>query len=300
MKIFYHDDMDGKASAHVVLLFEKRIVDENTCQAINYGIDFPLDIIGSDERVYIVDYSIEPEDMHKLRAITTDVIWIDHHVSAIKKYEGFSIAIEGLRSVDKAGCELTWEYFSKHEAPEYIRLIGDRDTWTWKYGDRTKFFNAGMEAFDTNPQSPVWDSLQKDNYLDFVIVNGKVIQQYKDRTEQEYIKTHGFWVDFHGYKCFAVNGKFASQPMEAIAPDADIWMPFRYFPDGYWMVSLLTNKDIDVSEIACQYEYHGKKGGGHAGASGFECVYPPFLIMKDFQKAIPTMEVINECDTLKQ
>lgn len=281
MKIFYHSDMDGKCAAHVVLLFEKCVVDDQTCQAINYGKEFPFDIIGKDERVYIVDYSIEPEDMYKLRAITTDVIWIDHHKSAIEKYEGFSVAIEGLRSIDKAGCELTWQYFSRNEVPEYVKLIGDRDTWTWKYGDRTKFFYAGLEATDTKPFNSfpsIWDELaNSEKTVDEVTIDGQIIQRYKDITQQEYIKAHGFWVDFHGYRCFAVNGRFASQPLEAVAPVADIWIPFRYFPDGYWMVSLLTNKDIDVSEIAKQYEYHGKKGGGHKGAAGFECVYPPFM-----------------------
>ena len=28
MKIFYHDDMDGKCAAHVVLLFDPNAVDE--------------------------------------------------------------------------------------------------------------------------------------------------------------------------------------------------------------------------------------------------------------------------------
>lgn len=278
MKIFFHNDMDGKCAAHIVLLFDPITRDDLTCQAINYGIDFPFDIIGSGERVYIVDFSIEPEDMVRLKGITADVIWIDHHKSAIEKYEGFSGDIAGIRSVDAAGCELTWRYFSKSEAPEYVRLIGDRDTWTWKYGDRTKHFFAGLESFDTAPQAPIWDSLSREaKYVDMTILDGKVIQRYKDITHQEYIKENGFWVDFHDYRCYAVNGRYSSQPFEAVVPDADIWIPFRYMKGDYWMVSLLTNKDIDVSVIAEEYKYHGKRCGGHKKAAGYECSYPVFL-----------------------
>ena len=39
----------------------------------------------------------------------------------------------------------------------------------------------------------------------------------------------------------------------------------------------LYSDKVDVSEIAKQYEFHGKRGGGHTGAAGFECDYPPFL-----------------------
>jgi len=47
-------------------------------------------------------------------------------------------------------------------------------------------------------------------------------------------------------------------------------------PGGFWTVSLYSDK-MDVSEIAKLYEYEGKRGGGHPGASGFQCSYPPFL-----------------------
>lgn len=285
--------MDGKCAAHVVLLFDKMAVDNRTCQPINYGMEFPFDLIKRGERVYIVDYSIEPEEMRRLKAITDQVIWIDHHKTAIEKYADFPIEIDGLRDIEYAGCELTWLHFSSKEAPEYVKLIGDRDTWTWQYGDRTKFFHAAMEAFDTNPQSPVWDTLQKDNYLYYVLGNGKVIQKYKDRTEQEYIKENGFEIEFHGHQCYAVNGLFSSQPFEAIVPDVDIWLTFRYLSDHFWMVSLYTNKDIDVSEIAKLYVYEGKRGGGHKQASGFECEYPPF--MKHGIPSIPESEKGKGC-----
>ena len=87
-------------------------------------------------------------------------------------------------------------------------------------------------------------------------------------------------MEFAGHRCYAVNGGRGSEPFEAVVPEAEAWIAFRYMPGagkrGWWTVSLYSDK-IDVSEIAKQYEYNGKRGGGHRGASGFQCAYPPFL-----------------------
>lgn len=77
---------------------------------INYGIEFPFDSIGKNEIVYIVDYSISPEEMDKLLEITSNVIWIDHHKSAIEKYKNYDKDVKGLRYDGIAGCMLTYCY----------------------------------------------------------------------------------------------------------------------------------------------------------------------------------------------
>jgi len=297
MKVFYHDDLDGRCAAHIINNYDNWPTEERDIRPINYGIEFPFDDIDVDERVYILDYSIEPEEMLRLLAITENIIWIDHHKTAIEKYKDFPVEIQGLRQISTkpddfpapmAGCELTyrwvwWNILKKGEhkqedSPEYIRLIGDRDTWTWKYGKKAKHFCTGLQAYDTSPLASVWNSLRYEHaYVNHVILEGRTIQCYKDRTQQEYIRTNGFWIDFHDYKCYAANGRFDSHPFEAVVPEADIWLTFRYMKDGYWMISLYTDKDIDVSEIAKEYKYHGKRGGGHKQAAGFECIYPPFL-----------------------
>jgi oligoribonuclease NrnB/cAMP/cGMP phosphodiesterase (DHH superfamily) len=254
---------------------------------MQYGMEFPFEHIGKDETVYILDFSIEPEEMVKLLGITENVIWIDHHKTAIQKYSKFAWKageenglwehVDGIRDDKESGCYLTFRYFGKGQPqliPEYINLISDRDTWQWKFGDRTKHFYAGIEAEDTSPESAAWEYMRADP--DLFIANGKVIQGYKDRTQQDYILENGFWVDFHGHRCYAVNGLYSSQPFEAVVPEADIWLTFRYDKGGYWTVSLYSTK-VDVSEIAKGYMYNQKVGGAHKGAAGFQCAYPPFL-----------------------
>ena len=115
MKVFYHLDADGICAAFMIHVYESRnifpaLVDahenckndnqfaflpahllytESDFRKINYGWKFPFKDISKYERVYIVDFSLEPEDLEKLMEITTDIIWIDHHKSAVLKYRKY-------------------------------------------------------------------------------------------------------------------------------------------------------------------------------------------------------------------
>jgi len=286
--VFYHNDMDGECAAHVINSYDDWPTPSASMRKIQYGMEFPFDEIGEGDRVYILDYSIEPEEMTRLMGITgaENVIWCDHHKTSIDKYRDFPEPIQGLRSLRVAGCVATYMYLYNEyperlpkRVPYYIKLVGDRDTWAFEYGDETRVFFAGMQAEDTFPRAPIWDRLRYDedaDTLNNMLANGLIIQQYKDKTRQQATRENGFWVDFHGHKAYAVNGGRGSEPFEAVAPEAEIWIAFSYMPGGFWTVSLYSDK-LDVSEIAKRYEYQGKRGGGHPGASGFQCPYPPFL-----------------------
>lgn len=90
MKIFYHVDADGKCAGFLVKSMVQVQKDEKVgYYKINYGMEFPFDLIEQNERVFIVDFSISPEEMTKLLEITQRVVWIDHHISAIEKYKNF-------------------------------------------------------------------------------------------------------------------------------------------------------------------------------------------------------------------
>ena len=72
MKCFYHGaDCDGRLSAYLVYIY----AEINDCYhvefiPINYVKEFPFESINQSETVYIVDYSIFPEEMEKLLSIT--------------------------------------------------------------------------------------------------------------------------------------------------------------------------------------------------------------------------------------
>ena len=114
MKCVYHNDTDGKCAGFWVA---HSAVMENLETPIefiemSYEKPFPMDMIKPNERVYIVDYSISPDEMRKLLQITEDVTWIDHHKTAIEKYDGFEYGIRGLRYDGIAACMLTYCYLN--------------------------------------------------------------------------------------------------------------------------------------------------------------------------------------------
>ena len=299
MKVFYHNDNDGKCSA--ALVYRHYNVDPPDVASeipigfnkMDYGMRFTLEDISKDERVYILDYSIEVNEMKELLNITSNVVWCDHHKTAIEKYDDFlnglvrnQQIIEGGRNINYAGCELTWFHFHKNDPiPEFVKYIADRDLWKWKYGDLTKHFNDGLILRNTTPSSEIWN----DKYVDAVIQEGDVVSRAKLVLSLEQLEERGFWITFHGYNCFAINSDIirGSEYLEMSEPDADIWMVFKLnrsalnpnlFNELYFTVSLYTKKpEIDVSKIAMNYMFKGKIGGGHKGASGFQSKGLDFL-----------------------
>ena len=86
MKCFYHNDADGKCAAYWVHL-NVRLNDGYSDRSnieMTYAKPFPLETVRKDEQIYIVDYSISPDEMRQL-LLTKNVTWIDHQV-AIEKY----------------------------------------------------------------------------------------------------------------------------------------------------------------------------------------------------------------------
>lgn len=118
MKCFYHVDQDGIVSGfYVRKACEQRGLEfePEDFRKINYGMKFPFHDIKQDEFVFIVDYSIEPEEMWQLLSITKNVFWIDHHQSTIEAYKDFKCDIKGVRITGSgiSGANLTWLYFKE-------------------------------------------------------------------------------------------------------------------------------------------------------------------------------------------
>ena len=291
MKVFYHIDNDGKcAAACVKRYYECNLsVDSNEieCFPINYGWEFPFESIKENEIVYIVDFSIEPTDMTTLLEITNNVIWIDHHISAIRKYDGYDKDIKGLRVNGIAGCMLTYCYMFKMNngelpfdedmvkfAPKFVKYIADRDVWKFEYGDKTKHFCLGLDAEKTDPEEPIWNTLFNDfnNLNSFnikteeLINNGKVIKKYKDKYFSDYAKNKGFPTILDGHSAYAVNiaPGFADSSLFDTIDKTGYELFIIFASNGSEWSYTLYSDTLDVSVIASN---HG--GGGHKGAAGF-------------------------------
>jgi len=296
MKCFYHDDLDGRCAAfwvhqnagvHVEPDGQTRI----EFLPINYKDPFPMGSIQYGEQVWIVDYSIQPDEMRTLLSITDDVTWIDHHKTAIEKYADFDLAIRGVRHDGIAACVLTFVYLhhmtargngdispfdksmlsSKPVVPMFTLYIGDRDVWEWKYGEETRNFYAGFMLEDTTPQSDMWGkAIQADPDTSNWQEIGSKVEAAKRRTDAEFLATFGFETEFEGHKAIACNqGRTSSDLFASVKGKYSLMIPFVF--DGTQYTVSLYSTEIDVSEIAKKYG-----GGGHLKAAGFQCLTLPF------------------------
>lgn len=286
MKCFYHSaDLDGHCSGAIV----KYKYPECELIGINYGDPFPWhtlkDEFGS---IFLVDFSLQPfEKMVKLqRLVGHRLIWIDHHISAMKDHRMWIddhqafLFIDGMRSVGQAGCELTWEYMFPYEpVPPLVELLGRYDVWDHS-DPRTLPLQYGLRIYETRPEDSMdsWSEWFK-AFPFHILKEGETILRYIQQDNKKYCSACSFDIDFDGLRCIAVNRALTnSQVFDSVwdSEKYDAMLTFAWLKRS-WRVSLYSDReDIDVSQIA---KAHG--GGGHKGAAGFQCNVLPFVVLPE-------------------
>ena len=284
--ICHHTDNDGYAGAGILYWYllcfhedgcfnpesETHLNEPTSIELIpcNYGFSFDkfLDKLAKGDIVYIVDFSFEPDVFKQIVDKTNNcdwlgdtevdnIVWIDHHDSAIKKYEniGWELddLIDGLRSTKASGCELAWIWsycpedilYAQDEdicdiftidgvphntpderievirydndgdifrIPKCIRLVGDWDTWTFKYGEEAKLFNAGLKMYDSRPPYFWRDLIDNEinegigDTIDEILEIGKLVMRYEENMYARMCKHGKFeFIDTLGRKWIALN-----------------------------------------------------------------------------------------------
>lgn len=294
MKIFYHNDADGHCAAALVMLYRKEEsrksdeIYEETYYEMDYNTPFPIEDIDNDEIVYILDYSISPEDMRKLLAKTENVYWIDHHKTAIEKYDNFGVNIRGIREADgDSGCLLTYKYLLSSRRipdiggiPSMVALINDWDTWKHELYQTGSFITA-FNSMNTQPYNiDFWKHINDWDYINNMINDGITMIKYRDGWAKDVLNHIGSSMDFMDLKVYATNiphansEYFKSLP-ESVKAEHDAFMPFYYDLNKRVYVASLysTRPDVDVSIVAKKMG-----GGGHKNAAGFSTKILPFDI----------------------
>ena len=284
MKCFYHNDHDGHASGAIVKLANP------ACEMFEFDYSgvFPMSKIVPGEVVFMVDISLGVNDM-KILNDQCDLIYIDHHKSAIMDFKSAGLKLKGLTDIsdNTAACELTWMYlFPDLDMPEVVSIIANYDTWN--LSDEVLDLEYGLRSIDTNPATSMelWKDLFENNKpnnifssdaIEDISDDGVTIRQYLELYNDKYVIPNMFVVEFEGLQFLTINHPRTDSTIFDGVFDKkihDAMMVFRRCKND-WAISLYGGKDNknDLSVIAKKYG-----GGGHMSSSGFRVKNLPFQI----------------------
>jgi oligoribonuclease NrnB/cAMP/cGMP phosphodiesterase (DHH superfamily) len=262
----HHNDADGRASGAVVRYALGHEID---LIEIDYGDPVPWEAIRAVQRVVIVDFSLPRVEMERIAA-QAELIWIDHHISAIQEME--DVRWSGLRDISEAACILCWKYFfPQRPAPRALVLIGDRDIWRLAEPD-SGAFNEGLHHESTHPlNDTLWYPLLADDSLavEQLVQRGRLLLEARLNLMRRQVKRYAYPVIFEGYSTLAIN-RAGEGDMGHYMLSLGYEIAYCYL-DGVQNGLLTTfvtlysdGVKVDVSALARK---HG--GGGHRGAAGF-------------------------------
>lgn len=267
MKVFHHDDADGRVSAYWIL---SKYGDKVKLIESDYGKKmFNLNSVDKGDIVWLLDYSIPPKTMKELLKKTNKVVvWIDHHESAIQDYKDFPYNLKGIRKIGDGACLLTWSFVNKEpdlsKAPYFLKLLSDWDVFGGKYNN-TELFHFGCCAENTEPTSKLWPHLNNNpKAVKKILENGKIILKYYKNDAKRLLKMAGFEAEIDGHKAICLNFKTNSKVFDSVKDGYDVMVVFVYDGERYQFSVFSDNDGIDVSKIAKKYG-----GGGHKESAGF-------------------------------
>ncbi len=192
----------------VVCIYHKNCTDGTTAAAVLLTkhpdcLLFPLDhnysqedleqilkVIDKNTTVYIVDFSLKNDDTEKIIERAKEVINIDHHIGVKDKLEKYTQKYPNFKFIfdnNRSGASLTWIYFYGDEnIPDVIKYVEDKDIWTWKYGEITKYVNAYLAIFTNKPEE-IKKYIENPEKINELINNGKIIAEYTDYLIQNFV-----------------------------------------------------------------------------------------------------------------
>lgn len=279
IKCIYHSkDLDGKCSGAII----KKVHPRCKMIGIDHGDDFPWHEITKKDTIYMVDFSRDNvEDMFKIEDSCKKFIWIDHHISSLRKMQASKKTLKHMHvDVTRAACEIVWTVmFPDQPVPEPVYLIGRYDIWDHT-DPRTVPFQRGLASYYTGVDGPVWEEVFKDykgfysykdppgvreSFQDNIIDIGKRISSYQEGVDEWKMKFSAS-IEWEGLRFISLNNTWTGSTQFDSVWDEDKYdavMVYFRTPKKKWEVHMYTQKEgIDVSTIAVKYG-----GGGHYNAA---------------------------------
>ena len=270
--VIYHGDcLDGLGAAWSAFC---KLGDQARYIPAFYGDAIPAFKPGA--TLYIVDFSYAPQLLADASAKASQIILIDHHMTALEQYDDFFKAQprpENLSlnfDLSRSGCVLTWQHFFQDQNPPKILLhIEDRDLWHFKLAYTREITTALYERMPIN-----FSEIGTINPEELLAVGRIQVKQFSGMVKKLAKSAHP--VSVAGQPGLAVNAPslFSSDLGHVLAEKSGTFgMTYQY--DGrkqQWLYSLRSIGDYDVGHLAL-----GLGGGGHKNASGFSLTNNPFL-----------------------
>jgi len=242
----------------------------------------------------MVDFCLPYSHFKEYCSMFKSVTILDHHKTAIDDFSENNVSIKdtirfneekeeielivfeygsngkAIFASDVSGAFLTYVYLnSKDIVPYFIRLVSDRDMWTFKLKE-TNHFHSGMSCFDIKSFEELDELVNKE--LSKVLYLGVVLESVKKQRISARIKNGYIKVNIL-YKDMKYNGVFINSNLD-IASDlgneiltetgCDIAVIYSIQKELDVSCSVRSTKDIDSSFLSKRFG-----GGGHANASGF-------------------------------
>lgn len=241
------------------------------------------------DQIYIVDLSYPP--LMDDPVFHSKIVWLDHHKSAIEKYEG---RFQGVRKDGVAACRICWAWFAQMEQghamtkadfddpkwsesePLLIYLAGIYDVWDKNNSrfETAKTLQFGLRALT---QDEFWVLVKNQfsksklggGYLDEEIEKGWAIRSYCQAQNDEYANKYSHTIKWRGLTWCALNiGQRGNSDLllAGIKPEHDACFAWRF--DGKAvLVSLYHIAGKEHHDLSVHAVEMG--GGGHRGACGF-------------------------------
>ena len=322
--IYHSIDLDGWMSAAIVKhwwlenstkgavtggIFNEKdilvdVIKEDSIFFIGYNYGQPIPDLSEYDKVIMCDISFPKEEMDKFEL--KKLVWIDHHISAIKDSESYPYNDAfGVRNVQFAACELTWKYFmsgpiekfgeveEQEPMPEIVRLLGRYDCFGHKNTDEEQKvleFQYGARQCISNYEEAYsyllkslegviqYDYIGQYTIEDKIHEKGISIYQYLC-TEAKQAYNNGFEIELIGGK----DNTVAHTEKRFICINKERFNPINfgidYHKDGYDGCACFHYDDItklwrfslynDNGEVDCSQIAKQYGGGGHKDAAGF-------------------------------
>ena len=277
--ILTHNDLDGYSAGYIVLQhFGKENCD---IEHFNYDREPAIEKYGEGDTVVITDYSLSNDQYRQILAQIGDdgdLIWLDHHITAIKRYnEEADLCAQGIRSTKWCGAALTWFYFNDFDTedvenipyeelverlPLWLRLVDAWDTWKTdsKYRKDAEMLNVSVGSrLSMDLIAEMIDFLQ--DYID----TGRQYVEYRDQWSKQFRDKYMFIEDDVPGKQFGTdrNLKIAilnlgcanSTYFGEQIDECDVCMTFCYNGKQF-VISVYSNKDdVDCSLFAKNHRW---------------------------------------------